>query len=622
LTYREINEKILGPLLTRPGRGYFGWLALCLAGLLIGGVCWAYQIATGLGAAGINHPVMWGTYLINFVFWVGIAHSGTLISAILYLFKAPWRTPLARSAEAMTVFAVSTAGLFPFIHLGRVWIVYWILPYPNQRNLWPNFQSPLIFDVIAISTYLTVSLLFWYTGLVPDLAIIRDRAAGLRRKLYGFFSLGWTGSHRQWNHYGWAYLLFAALATPLVVSVHSVVSWDFALGIAPGWHSTIFAPYFVAGAIHSGLAMVLTLLIPLRRIFGYEDIISKPILENVAKTIVLTGLIVGYSYLTEAFIGWYSGNVAERGIFHWRAVGHYAPLFWTMVVCNAIVPLAFYFKRIRTSIPALFVISILINIGMYFERYVIILSSPGHEFDPYSWGLFQGPTWVEYGILLGSFSLFFFLFLLFARFLPPVSMTELKEDLPPPKRRDRRTGQPTMGRKGVSAKSSNQGVQLQAIFVYLDNLLHALRALKAKKFDIRAVHSPAPNREIEALMKERPSLVRYFTLTGGILGILTGFGLSVYTAWQWKFVVSGKPPVPTVPYVIESFEFCILLAVFLNLAGLLLLTRLPKRSLPSYYDPRVTEDRFSVLVSCPAPERDQISTLLHEAGAEEIHVIS
>jgi molybdopterin-containing oxidoreductase family membrane subunit len=433
MTYRQINDRIMAAM-TPPTREYAAWLVLCLCGMLTGAGCWAYQIATGLGAAGINHPVMWGTYLINFVFWVGIAHSGTLISAILYLFGAPWRTPLARSAEAMTVFAVSIAGLFPFIHLGRVWIVYWILPYPNQRNLWPNFQSPLIFDVIAITTYLTVSLLFWYTGLIPDLAIIRDRARGLRKKIYGFFSLGWTGSHRQWSHYSLAYLLFAALATPLVISVHSVVSWDFALGIAPGWHSTIFAPYFVAGAIHSGLAMVLTLLIPLRRILKLEDIISIPILENVAKTIIFTGLIVAYSYLTEAFISWYSGNVAERGIFHWRAVGHYAPLFWLMVFCNTIVPLALYFKKIRTRIAPLFVISILINIGMYFERYVIILSSPGHEFDPYSWSIFHGPTWVEYGILLGSFSLFFFLFLLFARFLPTVSMTELKEDMRPPRR--------------------------------------------------------------------------------------------------------------------------------------------------------------------------------------------
>jgi len=427
MTYSEINHRILGAM-ARPGRGYYRWLALCLAGVLVGASCWGWQIATGLGVAGINHPVNWGTYLINFVFWVGIAHSGTLISAILFLFKTPWRTPLARSAEAMTVFAVAIAGLFPFIHLGRVWIVYWILPYPNQRDLWPNFQSPLIFDVIAISTYLTVSALFWYTGLVPDLAIVRDRAVGLRRKVYGFFALGWSGSHRQWRHYGWAYLLFAALATPLVISVHSVVSWDFALGIAPGWHSTIFAPYFVAGAIHSGLAMVLTLLIPLRRIFHFEDIISAEVMENVAKTIVFTGIIVGYSYLTEAFIAWYSGNVAERGIFHWRAAGHYAPLFWLMVFCNAIAPLAFYFKKVRTFVPALLGISILINIGMWLERYVIILSSPGHEFDPYSWGVYPGPTWVEGGIMLGSFSLFFFLFLLFAKFLPTVSMTELKEE--------------------------------------------------------------------------------------------------------------------------------------------------------------------------------------------------
>ncbi|MDY0042810.1 MAG: NrfD/PsrC family molybdoenzyme membrane anchor subunit, partial [Desulforhabdus sp.] len=339
ITYGEIDDKILATL-SPPGKLYYLMLAGCATGILIGLACWGYQIATGLGVAGILHPVMWGTYLINFVFWVGIAHSGTLISAILYLFKARWRTPLARSAEAMTVFAVSTAGLFPLIHLGRVWIVYWILPYPNQRNLWPNFQSPLVFDVIAISTYLTVSLLFWYTGLIPDLATVRDRASGIRRKIYGILSLGWTGSDREWNHHGTAYLLFAALATPLVISVHSVVSWDFALGIAPGWHSTIFAPYFVAGAIHSGLAMVLTLLIPLRRIFKLENILTMHIFENVAKTIVFTGLIMGYSYLTESFISWYSGNATEWAIFHWRATGPYAFLFWMMVAFNSIAPLA------------------------------------------------------------------------------------------------------------------------------------------------------------------------------------------------------------------------------------------------------------------------------------------
>jgi molybdopterin-containing oxidoreductase family membrane subunit len=431
--YKDVTEKVMGTLWA-PGKLYYFIVGLAFLGIFVGAFAWGFQILTGLGAAGINHPVMWSTYLVNFVWWVGIAHSGTLISAILYLFKVPWRTPLARCAEAMTVFAVSVAGLFPLIHLGRVWLVYWILPYPNQRNIWPNFQSPLVFDVIAISTYLTVSFLFWYTGLIPDLAIIRDHTRGIRRKIYGVLSFGWSNSHRQWNHYGTAYLLFAALATPLVVSVHSVVSWDFAFGIVPGWHSTIFAPYFVAGAIHSGLAMVLTLLIPLRRIFKYEHILTMEVLENVAKTIIFTGLVMGYSYVIEYFMGWYGIDVVEKDILAWRAEGHYALFFWIMVVCNAIVPLIFFFEKMRTSLISLFVISILINIGMYYERYVIILSSPGHEFDPYSWGLYFGPTLVEWGIIAGSFGIFFLLFFLFAKFLPSVSMAELKEDIEAPVR--------------------------------------------------------------------------------------------------------------------------------------------------------------------------------------------
>ncbi len=436
-TYREINDKVCGTLF-HPNRRYWVFVGLCFLGMLCGVGSWAYQIATGLGAAGDNHPVMWGTYLVNFVFWVGIAHSGTLISAILYLFHTPWRTPLARSAEAMTIFAVATAGLFPLIHLGRVWLVYWILPYPNQRDLWPNFQSPLIFDVLAISTYFIVSLLFWYTGMVPDLAIIRDRSRGRRAKIYRFLSLGWTGSDRQWTHHGWAYLLFAALATPLVVSVHSIVSWDFALGIVPGWHSTLFGPYFVVGAIHSGLAMVLTLLIPLRHIFNVKDILTMDVLENVAKTTILTALILGYSYIFEYFIALYSGSVVEKDIYFWRAYGHYAFMFWMMIAFVTLVPLLFYIRKIRTHPVAMFVIAILINIGMWYERYVIIVSSPGHEYDPYSWGLYNGPSWVEYGILIGSFSLFFFCFLLFAKYLPTLSISELKEELSAPRRRKKR----------------------------------------------------------------------------------------------------------------------------------------------------------------------------------------
>ncbi|MBP1738134.1 MAG: polysulfide reductase chain [Deltaproteobacteria bacterium] len=427
MTYAQIEQTVLHTLRPAPLK-YWAVVALTFLGLLIGAGCWAYQIAVGIGVGGQNIPVVWGTYLINFVFWVGIAHSGTLISAILYLFRAGWRNPIARAAETMTVFAVCIAGLFPFIHLGRVWMVYYILPYPNERTLWPNFQSPLVFDVVAISTYLTVSSLFWYTGMLPDLAIVRDRATGLRKRIFQMISLGWTGRHEQWRHYTRAYLFFAALATPLVISVHSVVSWDFALGIVPGWHSTIFAPYFVAGAIHSGLAMVLTLIIPLRRIFHYETFITENILDNIAKTIIFTGLIVGYAYLVEYFLAWYSHNIVEQESFRWRAFGHYSLQFWVMVICNTVVPLLFFFRKVRRSIPWLFAISVLINIGMWYERFVIIIGGVAHDFMPNAWGLYS-PSIIEYGILLGSFSMFFFLFLLFVKHLPSVSMTELKEGI-------------------------------------------------------------------------------------------------------------------------------------------------------------------------------------------------
>jgi molybdopterin-containing oxidoreductase family membrane subunit len=429
LTYAKIDNAILDTL-RPPGKTYWKTVALLFAGILMGAGCWIYQILTGIGVGGQNNPVHWGTYLINFVFWVGIAHSGTLISAILHLFRAGWRNPIARAAETMTVFAVCTAGLFPFVHLGRVWMVFFMLPLPNQRFLWPNFMSPLIFDLVAISTYLTVSSLFWYTGMLPDLAIIRDRAQGVRKKIFRIISLGWTGEHEQWRHYARGYLFFAALATPLVISVHSVVSWDFALGIVPGWHTTIFAPYFVAGAIHSGLAMVVTLMIPLRKIFHLEEIITMRVLEQVAKTIVFTGLIVGFSYGTEVFIAWFSHNPVEVEAFRYRAFGDYALEYWIMVSCNSIIPLLFFFKKIRTHLRWLFIICLLVNVGMWYERFVIIVGSVAHDFLPYAWGLYR-PSIIEYGILVGSFCLFFFLFVLFVKHLPSVSMTEMKEISPP-----------------------------------------------------------------------------------------------------------------------------------------------------------------------------------------------
>ena len=427
LTFAQVDQTVLNTL--KPaGKSYWALIALLAAGVLMGAACWLYQIFVGVGVAGMNNPVAWGTYLINFVFWVGIAHSGTLISAILHLFRAGWRNPIARAAETMTVFAVCTAGLFPFIHLGRAWMVYYMLPFPNQRNLWPNFQSPLMFDVVAISTYLTVSSLFWYTGMLPDLAIVRDHATGFRKKVFTVLSMGWTGRFEQWRHYTRGYLFFAALAPPLVISVHSVVSWDFALAVVPGWHTTIFAPYFVAGAIHSGLAMVLTLMIPMRKIFNTQQIITTHVLESVAKTIVFTGLIVGFAYATEFFIAWYSHNPLEQYIFQYRPTGDYAVGFWIMAICNTMIPLLFLFKKVRTSIAALFVISILVNIGMWYERFVIIITSVARDFIPHAWGLFS-PSPIEYGIMIGSFSLFFFLFCLFVKHMPSVSMTEVKEML-------------------------------------------------------------------------------------------------------------------------------------------------------------------------------------------------
>ncbi len=425
LTYSQIDQTVLDTL-EPPRRVYWASVALLAAGILVGAGCWTYQIFVGIGVGGQNIPVAWGTYLINFVFWVGIAHSGTLISAILHLFRAGWRNPIARAAETMTVFAVCTAGLFPFIHLGRMWQVYYMLPVPNQRLLWPNFLSPLMFDVVAISTYLTVSSLFWYTGLLPDLAAVRDRSTGRRQRIFRVLSLGWTGAHDQWRHYGRGYLFFAALATPLVISVHSVVSWDFALGVVPGWHTTIFAPYFVAGAIHSGLAMVLTLMIPLRRILRCEAIITGNVLDNVAKTIVFTGLIVGFAYATEFFIAWYSHNPVEVETFRWRAVGEYGYGFFFMVLCNTLIPMLFLFRAVRRRIVWLFAISLVVNFGMWWERFVIIVGGPAHGYSPHAWGLYA-PSPIEYGIMIGSFCLFFFLFLLFVKHLPSVSMTEMKE---------------------------------------------------------------------------------------------------------------------------------------------------------------------------------------------------
>ncbi len=412
--------------MSKPRPSYYA--ALAAAALLIVGLLsiWGYQIFSGIGVAGIRHPVGWGVYITNFVFWVGIAHSGTLISAVLFLFRARFRKSFNRSAEAMTLFALMTAGLFPLIHLGRVWKFYYLLPYPNQRLIWVNFKSPLIWDVFAVTTYLIVSMVFFYVGLVPDLAVARRRLGGIRSTVFRALSLGWRGTHVQWRHYNQLYLMLAAFATPLVVSVHSVVSWDFAMSILPGWHTTIFAPYFVAGAIFSGTAMVITLVVPMRRMFRLENYITIDHFESIAKILLFTSLIVTYSYIVEFGLAHYSGNPFEIELFNYRALGDYRVLFWIMISCNSAIPLALFVKRLRRNLPFLFIASIFVNIGMWLERFVIIVTTLSRDFDPYSWGTYT-PSFVEIGITVGSFGMFFFLFLLFAKLLPVLSITEVKE---------------------------------------------------------------------------------------------------------------------------------------------------------------------------------------------------
>jgi Ni/Fe-hydrogenase subunit HybB-like protein len=427
-TYGSVSDKISAIVLT--GRTPLAWfigfgLSFALVMLLMYAV--AYLLAVGVGIWGINIPVAWGFAIVNFVWWIGIGHAGTLISAILLLLRQRWRTSINRFAEAMTLFAVSCAGLFPLLHLGRPWFFYWLFPYPSTMGVWPQFRSPLVWDVFAVSTYATVSLLFWYVGLIPDMATLRDRARHrLARIAYGILAMGWRGSAVHWHRYEIAYLLLAGLATPLVVSVHSVVSFDFAVAVIPGWHSTIFPPYFVAGAIYSGFAMVMTLAIPIRTYYGLEDFITMRHLQNMAKILLATGLIVAYGYLMETFMAWYSGNPFEQYMTLNRMVGPYATYYWALILCNILVPQAIWIGRVRSNVPALFVIALVVNIGMWLERYIIVVTSLHRDFLPSAWGMYAGTAW-DVATFVGSIGLFLALLFLFLRLLPMISIFEMRE---------------------------------------------------------------------------------------------------------------------------------------------------------------------------------------------------
>ena len=427
--YEQVDNEITATL--HPTVAWFGGLAIAVVCMLIGAAAWTYQIYWGLGQAGYAPPVMWGVYIITFVFWVGIGHAGTLISAILYLFRAGFRTTIYRAAEAMTVFAVMTAGLFPIIHIGRPWKFFWLIPYPNWRLLWPQFKSPLVWDVFAISTYLTISTTFLYIGLIPDIAVLRDRETNpIRKRIFSVLSLGWRNSDREWRHFARAYLFLAAFSTPLVLSVHSVVSFDFAMAVTPGWHTTIFPPYFVAGAIFSGFAMVWTIIIPLRRWWGLKHYVTLNHLDASAKMVLFTSLVVGAGYMSEFFIAWYSGIKVEQEYFWNRVFGQWWWAAWILLICNMVFPLSLFSQRLRRNTTWLWILSIIINIGMWFERFVIVVPSLSHEFEPWQWTHYQ-PSWVDMSFLLGSFGWFFMWFLLFIKQLPVIAIAEVKEIVPP-----------------------------------------------------------------------------------------------------------------------------------------------------------------------------------------------
>ena len=486
-TFGSVTDKISAIVLSRrPPRGW--WIGLSLSFLLVMMLLYAisYLLFTGVGIWGINVPVAWGFAIVNFVWWIGIGHAGTLISAILLLLHQSWRTSINRFAEAMTLFAVACAGLFPLLHMGRPWFFYWMFPYPNTMKIWPQFRSPLVWDVFAVSTYFTVSLLFWYIGLIPDLATLRDRTRNRFGRIgYGVLAMGWRGSARHWKRYEMAYLLLAGLATPLVLSVHTVVSFDFAIANVPGWHSTIFPPYFVAGAIFSGFAMVLVLAIPLRRFYGLEDFITQRHLQNMAKIMLATGLIVGYGYFIEAFMAWYGGNKVEMYSQWNRAFGPYRYAYWSLIACNVVIPQVLWSKRARSNPTLLFAVAFVVLIGMWLERYVIVITSLHRDFLPSSWGMYSPTVW-DWATFIGSIGLFLCLLFLFLRFLPMISIAEMRSLLTEEKENQTSSNRPetsaggslTVAVRWRSIMATPRLHGLMAEFENADDLVRAVRAAR------------------------------------------------------------------------------------------------------------------------------------------------
>ncbi len=622
-TYRSVTEKLVSVVLTR--NTPFAWFVFTAIGFtLVMGllVSITYLLFTGVGIWGNNIPVGWAFPIINFVWWIGIGHAGTLISAILLLFKQDWRTSINRFAEAMTLFAVLCAALFPLIHTGRPWLaVYWLFPYPNVMGVWPNFRSPLIWDVFAVSTYGSVSLLFWFVGLVPDLATFRDKATNpFLRKAYGILALGWRGSARHWYRFESAYLILAGLSTPLVLSVHTVVSFDFASAIIPGWHATIFPPYFVAGAIYAGFAMVLTLAIPLRAIYKLHDFITMRHIENMAKVMLVTGLIVVYGYFSELFFGWYSGDQYERFLLWNRTIGgpfHWT--YWVLLLCNFLVPQLMWLKKMRMRIGVVFMVAMFINVGMWLERFVIIVTSMHRDFLPSSWEMYS-PTFWDFTTFFGTVGLFLTLMFLFVRVLPMISDFRDPDAAAPEariaggRRAELMASRPRDGFYGLMAEFQTEDAVLAAA-----HKVHDAGYTRTDAFSPYPVHGLA-----EALgMKERR--VAPIVLVGGILGALAGYGLEYWTqAIDYPMNIAGRPLNAWVAFIPPTFETTVLFAAFSAGLGMLALNGLPRPHHPVFNAPRfqfASQDRFFLAIEASDPRFDREATGKFLAGLNARDVV-
>jgi len=638
-TYASVTEHIADIPLRR---GFHPrWLlafGAALALLTLGLTSIAWLLLRGVGVWGVNVPVAWGFAIINFVWWIGIGHAGTLISAILLLLRQPWRTSINRFAEAMTLFAVANAGLFPLLHLGRIWKFYYLFPYPNTMDMWPQWRSPLMWDVFAVMTYSLVSFLFWYLGLLPDLATMRDRT---KRKwvavLSGIFALGWRGSARHWQHYQSLYLLLAGLATPLVVSVHSIVSFDFAISIVPGWHTTVYPPFFVAGAIYCGFAMVLVLAIPLRRAFRLEGLITQRHLDNMAKVMLTAGLIVGYGYVMEIFTGWYSGELVERFLIKNRALGPYGWSFWAMIVCNIAIAQLLWFKRVRTTPWILFIIALAINVGMWLERFVIVVVSLHRDYLPSSWGDYTATFW-DWTLYIGTIGLFVALMLLFIRFIPMISMFEVRElihergdahDESPPKPSHLSRAEPDSGDvaqpvlEGVIPDDSLYGVVAE--FENAEQLTTMASAARSKGYGCVDAYSPLPLPELPTKLGWPRSRMPWIVLAGAVIGGVGGYFLQWYSSVvDYPINIGGRPDHSWPSFIPLTFELAVLGGALFGVLGLFVLSGFPRPYHPVFNAPgfaRASQDRFFFCIEKRDPQfdRTRVREFLESQGATAVH---